>query len=307
MSSSYPLLSPGQPRDPLTINHFFDSTNSFSTQLSTFLSTIDDLRGLHESQLRNTDSSTGYGGGTSRLEGATTECSKQARELKDFLKRLELDQLLTERDGNLQEARMKKQHCERLKKELVEAVRGFEMVERNYRTQVNEQLRRQYLIVNPSATEAELSALLDNSSSHDTNTIFSSALLQSSRIQGANSALTAAKERHASIQRIEATIQELALLFEQMEEMVELQAEVINDVETKADMVVKDTEKADMEVETAVRLAKSARRKRWWCLLIGISIVVVIVVIVVVVLVLRNQGASNSAPKRKREVAWGDM
>jgi hypothetical protein len=48
--------------------------------------------------------------------------------LKDFLKRLELDQLLTERGGNLQEARMKKQHCERLKKDLVEAVRKFEMV-----------------------------------------------------------------------------------------------------------------------------------------------------------------------------------
>jgi syntaxin 1B/2/3 len=86
-----------------------------------------------------------------------------------------------------------------------------------------------------------------------------------------------------------------------MEEMVELQADVISHVETKADMAMKDTEKAHTEIDTAVQLSKSARRKRWWCLLIGIAIVVVIVVIIVIVMVLRNQGAP-SAPKRRRAI-----
>jgi hypothetical protein len=79
--------------------------------------------------LRSTESATGYTSGASaQLEAAVAECSSQAKALKDFLKALEVDVLLTSRDGDYAESRTKAGQFEKAKKDLQAAVREFENV-----------------------------------------------------------------------------------------------------------------------------------------------------------------------------------
>jgi t-SNARE complex subunit (syntaxin) len=61
---------------------------------------------------------------------------------------------------------------------------------------------------------------------------------------------------------------ELAELFEQMEQMVMEQHVMVEAIAERAEAVHRDVVKADEELGQAVDKARSARRKKWWCLLI---------------------------------------
>ena len=84
----------------------------------------------------------------------------------------------------------------------------------------------------------------------------------------ARSALSAVQARHKEIQRIEQTIQELAELFQNMEQLVIEQEPMVEQIDQRGHEIQADVAKAHTELETAVESAKSARRKKWWCLLI---------------------------------------
>jgi len=84
----------------------------------------------------------------------------------------------------------------------------------------------------------------------------------------ARSALSAVQARHKEIQRIEQTIQELAELFQNMEQLVIEQEPMVEQIDQRGHEIQTDVAKAHTELETAVESARSARRKKWWCLLI---------------------------------------
>ena len=125
--------------------------------------------------------------------------------------------------------------------------------------------------------------------------VFSQALLSGSRTASAKSVATAARERQVEIQRIEKTIEELALLFEQLNEQVILADPIIEHLEHQTDNVEQDLTKANAQLETGVKSAKGARRKKFWCLGIGIAILLLIVIIIVIVVFI-NKGKSAPAP-----------
>lgn len=163
--------------------------------------------------------------------------------------------------------------------------------ERSYQTRYNELLARQYRIVNPGASEAEIESAVQQGDSQ----VFSQALLSSNRSASANSVATAVRERQADIQRIERTILELAELFEQMNEQVVLSEPVVEAIEDLTSKVDTDLEGANIQLKQAVKSGYSARRKKFWCLGIGIAILLIIVAIVVIV-VFVNKGKITPAP-----------
>lgn len=102
------------------------------------------------------------------------------------------------------------------------------------------------------------------------------------------------KARQVEIQRIETTLIELLTLFEQMAEQVVLDEAKFQQVEDNAVKVEEDINQANVHLETGVKSAQGARRKKWMCLGVGVAIVVVIVVIVVVVITVRGAGNTTS-------------
>ncbi|KAI5845555.1 t-SNARE [Tricharina praecox] len=277
--SSIPLL-PSQRAHvgPLELPNFLSEISAFNTQLSTFASSVEQVGQLHNAALQSTadSDSTGYSGNaSSRLEAAVAECSAQARALKDFLKSLERDMLLTERDGDYDQGRTKHGQVDKARANLQAGLREFEKTERMYRTRYNELLARQYRIVHPDASEEEIGQAVESGQTQ----VFSQALLSSNRSASANSVAKAVRERQQDIARIERTLEELMVLFEQMNEQVLLADPVVANIEHQSENVTTDVEQAQKHLGTAVVSAKGARRKKWICLFIAIGIVALIGVV----------------------------
>lgn len=132
--SSIPLL-PQTGDTPLPLQRFLNEVSTFTTQLQTLTAQVADVASLHDAALRSTElSSTSYTSGASaRVDGAVADCSARARALKDFLKALEVDALLTQRHAAddaaaQQDAATKTGQCQRAKRDLQAVVREFEKV-----------------------------------------------------------------------------------------------------------------------------------------------------------------------------------
>jgi syntaxin 1B/2/3 len=158
----------------------------------------------------------------------------------------------------------------RVDRKLKTTVSQYQKVEAAYRKNLQEQMARQYKIVRPDASDAEVTAAVEDTSNQQ---VFSQALMQSTRRGDARQALSAVENRHVAIQKIEQQMMELAQLFQQMNELVEQQESAVVAIEQKGEEVV----------DNMIKSARAARRKKWWCLLIAVIIVIIIVVIVIIV------------------------
>jgi t-SNARE complex subunit (syntaxin) len=90
--------------------------------------------------------------------------------------------------------------------------------------------------------------------------------MTSTRHGEARSALQEVQSRHQDIQKIERTITELAQLFNEMSIMIEVQETAIDNIETKAQETETQMESGLQATEQAVVKARSARRKKWYCI-----------------------------------------
>lgn len=82
----------------------------------------------------------------------------------------------------------------------------------------------------------------------------------------ARSALAQVRSRHVEIQKIEQTMVELAQLFEQMNQLVVEQGEIVQQIDDHGTRIHDDTKQANTQLAQAVSSAKGARKKKWWCL-----------------------------------------
>jgi syntaxin 1B/2/3 len=97
--------------------------------------------------------------------------------------------------------------------------------------------------------------------------------MTSTRHGEARSALREVQSRHQDIQKIERTITELAQLFNEMSIMIEIQESAIDNIETKAQETETQMESGLQHTEQAVVKARSARRKKWYC--IGVIVLII--------------------------------
>ena len=146
---------------------------------------------------------------------------------------------------------------------LKDAIREYQTMDSDFRKKLQEQMARQYRIVRPDASEAEVRAAVEDTSNQQ---VFSQALLQSDRRGQSRSALSAVQNRHEAIQKIEQQMIELAELFQDMEALVVQQEAAVVNIEMKGEEVVDNMDKGTQEIGTAIQSARNARKWKWWCL-----------------------------------------
>ncbi|KAK0724730.1 t-SNARE [Lasiosphaeris hirsuta] len=182
----------------------------------------------------------------------------------------------------------------RVERRLKEVNQEYQQVESTFRKKTQDQMARQYRIVRPAASEAEVRAAVEDTSGNAQ--VFQQALMQGNRMGEATSTLNAVRARQQDMQKIEQTIGELVQLFTDLSVLIEQQETVMVDISQKAEMVEEDTRQANVEIGTAVHTAASTRKKKWICLGVGVGILVVIAVIVVVYIMVNR--AATGAKKR---------
>lgn len=148
-------------------------------------------------------------------------------------------------------------------RKLKKAINDYQNVESDFRRKLQTQMARQYKIVRPEASDAEVREAVEDTSNQQ---VFSQALLQSDRRGQSRQALNAVENRHKAIQKIEGQMIELAQLFQDMEALVVQQEEAVTVIEQKGEEVQENMGKGVEQVGVAIKSARARNRKKWWCL-----------------------------------------
>lgn len=257
---------------------FYAEISSIQDSLRTFNDNVARIGDLHSRSLNNMDD-TAAQKNAAQLDELVEDTSALSATLKRRIKALE------KQGGAGRDGQVRKQQTALVKSKFVEAIQSYQQVEQQYRTKYKQRMERQFKIVKPDATPEEVKAVVNDESGGQ---IFQQAVLDSNRLGSSRAAYREVQERHEDIKRIEKTLAELAQLFNDMSVLVAEQDETIQNIETQAATVEKDTEAGLQYTEKAVDSARAARKKRWICFFIILIILIIVAVVVAVVVVQNN-------------------
>ncbi|KAF8163227.1 syntaxin-like protein [Crassisporium funariophilum] len=210
---------------------------------------------------------------TDRIDSLTATTRSLTQELKERILHLES---APSKPGDVQ---TRQNRISLLRSKFIEAIQDYQREENDNRVRFRQRVERQLKIVNPNATQEEVAAAVDGGGQQ----IFSQALTTTTRYGESRLAYREVQERQQEILKVEQTLAELAMLFADMGTLVEQQDAVITSVETTAQGVTKDTEKALEETKVAVVHARSYRRGRWICFIIFVVVICILALVLGIV------------------------
>ncbi|KAI5289127.1 Plasma membrane t-SNARE, secretory vesicle fusion [Ascosphaera aggregata] len=167
-------------------------------------------------------------------------------------------------------------HIRQVESQLKEVIESYQKMQREYRRGVQNQVERQYRIVKPNATDAEVQEAIENAGEQQ---IFSEALVNSDRRGEAQKVSALVRQRHDDMQKIERDFIELSEMFTDLNNMIVAQEPAIEKIHEQSEQVVENVRLGTQHVETAIESGKARNRKKWWCLLISLIIVVIVVLV----------------------------
>ncbi|KAL8825646.1 MAG: hypothetical protein Q9170_007713 [Blastenia crenularia] len=170
----------------------------------------------------------------------------------------------------------------RVDRKLKHAINEYQQVDSDFRKKLAAQMERQYRIVRPDASDAEVREAIEDTSN---NQVFSQALMQSNRRGQSQSALRAVQGRHEAIQKIERQMIELAQLFQDVDAAIVEQEAPVQLIEKQAEDTHTNVAGGNKHLDGAIDKARAIRRKKWICF--GIVVVLILIVVLVVVLVIK--------------------
>lgn len=131
----------------LTQQAFLERVDFAKGEIRALTSNIQEIASLHQRALSSPDTSS-----SAQLENLVTQTQLKNTQIRDQIKYLELDAIKTQDGTRGVKARQAKQ----LKTEFEKALEDYRQEEVAYRQRYREQIARQYRIVNPEASEAEV-------------------------------------------------------------------------------------------------------------------------------------------------------
>ncbi|GAA5804022.1 hypothetical protein HPULCUR_009508 [Helicostylum pulchrum] len=195
---------------------------------------------------------------------------------------------------------MRKNAFSQVTKNFMESIENHRRVALEFQKAEGQQLERQIKIANPNATPQEIQQAISSAENGGGggSAVFAQQLMQSVkgdyRRQGAQNTLDAVQERHQDIAKLAKSVQELSVLFEEMQDMLAAQAHVLETIEQSAEDTSYQLETGVAYVEKAKVSAIATRRKKWICF--GIFIIILIIIaIVLAIYIPKSQNNNNEA------------
>ncbi|CCU76323.1 syntaxin 2/SSOI/SNARE domain containing protein [Blumeria hordei DH14] len=243
---------------------FLARVDFIKSEIRSLSANVQEIAALHQRALTSPESSS-----SSPLENLVVQTQLKNTQIRDQIKQIEADAIKTQDGSKSLKARQAKQ----LKGEFEKSLNDYRQEELAYRQRYRDQIARQYRIVNPEASDAEVeeASKLDWGSEG----VFQTAL-KSNRFGQVSSVLGDVRARHNELQRIESTLTDLANLFADMAQIVEAQDPVIENTEQNAIHANEHIDKANTQIDAAKNSAARARKLKWYCLLVVILIIVAI-------------------------------
>ena len=215
-----------------------------------------------------------------QLTALTDQCSSSAYSLNAMIKALEegIDVYLS---PNSADHRMCFTQHVSLSRKLRTLITQYQTLQKSYREKQKLRFQRQYRIINPQASEQEISALLE---SEHRGPIFAESILSAQLRDDSTRVLNDVKYRHREIVDLSKKIVQLDQLFTELDSMVVQQDDIVNQVAYMADNAQAYLQESNVQLANAVKSAKSRRRRRW-CLAVSCMILLGTVAAVIVIVV----------------------
>ncbi|KAJ3360808.1 Plasma membrane t-SNARE, secretory vesicle fusion [Allomyces arbusculus] len=160
-----------------------------------------------------------------------------------------------------------------VKKKYQEDVRAFHAAETAFQQRQRDRMLREMRIVQPDATDADVDEYMASGGQ-----IFAQQVLHSSRYGEARRALQSVQDRHAELQAIERTVEELAQLFLDLNTLIEQQDYTITQITEHVEDTVVELEKGEKEIEKAVEIRKNSIKWSWYLCACVIVIILAVAV-----------------------------
>lgn len=253
----------GDQEAPNSMVAFFGEIEDVKRHLVQYDDNIERIEGLHRRSLAETNVENDEVI-QRQLETLMADTRALSQTLKTRIKTLE---------SKSQNDSTKKTQTENLRRQFMSLIQKFQATEAAFRQRYHDVAERQFRIVQPDATDAEVQEAIDDVSGQQ---VFSQALMQSNRRGEARAALTEVQVRHREIQKIEQTLQELAQLFNDMEILVAEQEQQVDQIDENTGNAQHDIEVGVGHQEKAITLARAWRKKKWICAVIVIIIVLAV-------------------------------
>lgn len=248
---------------------FMERIGSVNASLDRYEALINEIDGLHKNLLTqiNEEVEMEY---RHQLDDLVAQASSLQYRLKTDIKD-------AQRDG-LHDSSMAAQ-AENSRQRFLKLIQDYRVIEANYKDENKEQAKRQYMVIQPDATEDEIENAISDANGQQ---IFSQALLNANRRGEAKTALAEVQARHQELLKLEKTMAELTQLFNDMEELVIEQQQNVDVIDKNVEEAQQDVEQGIGHTNKAVASARRARRNKLICWGIVFAIFAIIVVVVVV-------------------------
>lgn len=267
------------------IDVFLAKIKSIKTQILRLNSLINEVERLHNLVISGAINLEESNRTSSHIdEIVNTKISVESLSLKRILTSLteETNKLSTSAKKTISngDLRIRISQQSRYSKKFLETMQRLKGIQEEFATKYRTQLKRQYLIIKPDASQMELDQLTHGTSTTPLNQkLFSLA----SKVE-AHSTLVAMKERHNEIEAIEKSALELNQMFIDINNIVNQQGEQVNRVQENMYAAETFTELAVTEMEgTRIRHIKSQKR-RWMYMALLVGVICAIAITLSVVL-----------------------
>lgn len=147
-SNAGAAATPAPTSTVLTQHNFLERVAFAKSEIRSLGSNIQEIASLHQRALSSPDSSS-----SAQLEDLVTQTQLKNTQIRDQIKYLELDTLKTQDSTK----GIKATQARQLKTEFENSLKDYQQEEVAYRQRYRDQIARQYRIVNPEASEAEVS------------------------------------------------------------------------------------------------------------------------------------------------------
>ncbi|EKG20819.1 hypothetical protein MPH_01853 [Macrophomina phaseolina MS6] len=277
------LNAPPQQHGPRVLGNdeFLARVDGCKQRIRQLTSQIGEISTVHQRLLSDAAES----GSHQQLEHLATQTQILNTAIKDEIKFLETDAVRS--GGNV----TKDSQVRNLKNSFKRELENYQQTEKVYRDRYRDQIKRQYLIVNPEATPEDVNRVAEEEWGSEG--IFQTALKEN-RSAHANSVLGAVRARHNDIQRIEKTMVELADLFNQLNEQVVYQEPQVQRAEQQTENVIEQGKQAHVELDKGIEHIRRRNRLRRWTLFVFILIICIIALVLGLYFGLRNNDNNNN-------------
>ncbi|KAI7899451.1 t-SNARE [Cokeromyces recurvatus] len=267
-----PLLS--TKGDITSVQGFLDQVSNVKESIAHINQNVNRIQMLQSSMLQTADAGE-LARNRQSLDVLTNETQSIMSQVKQKLKEIEP----TPRHTDLA---MRKNAFSAVTRSFMEAIENHRRVAVEFQKAESQQLERQIKIANPNATPQEIQEAVLRAE-EGSGAVFAQQLMQSVgseyRRHNAQNTLDAVQERHEDIRRLAKSVQELSVLFEEMQQMLEAQSKILDTIEQSAYETTGQLEQGVQYVEKAKASAKATRRKKWICF--GIFVIIIIILAIV--------------------------